>query len=317
MVMYETNSPKWKVIKFTVLLIIGVVCLVLAVLFTDSTNIIGKALVLLCSAVLGAFLMPIWDSFVDFFDTEQWKASQRKLERAHILKDNTMIRISFAYLYRIKVDNKFFLVKSKKTKLYQPVGGAYKCNEEEREYLTNNFFVEDDVKGTPSDSRKNDYRMCVPNKYLRKFVKRFNTTNGREQYNSLTREFKEELFDTGILSQDDFEFLEYTFVGRNMSDVHYSEVCGHYELLIADILDVKLSEKQVQIFRNLNGNDDWCLLANNDLILKHGIDVDNPYKETIANHSQKILPRNAMNLIRIEKEDKNKHRISFASSLSA
>ena len=37
------------------------------------------------------------------------------------------IRISFSYLYRIKIDNKYLLIKnSHGTELFQPIGGVYK-----------------------------------------------------------------------------------------------------------------------------------------------------------------------------------------------
>lgn len=40
----------------------------------------------------------------DFLDTTTWKASQRKLERGRIIKKDTPVWISFAYLFRIMVD---------------------------------------------------------------------------------------------------------------------------------------------------------------------------------------------------------------------
>jgi hypothetical protein len=77
----------------------------------------------------------IWGSTIELADNSNWKTSQRKLKRAGVLQDDTLIRISFAYLYRIKVDDRYFLILNNRSEKYQPVGGAYKFYEEEGEYL--------------------------------------------------------------------------------------------------------------------------------------------------------------------------------------
>lgn len=76
----------------------------------------------------------------DLLDTTSWKASQRELKRGGFITDNATIRISSAYLYRIKVADKYLLVKNERgTGKYQPVGGVYKLKENEKIELKNRY----------------------------------------------------------------------------------------------------------------------------------------------------------------------------------
>ncbi|MEJ7412758.1 hypothetical protein WL545_12760, partial [Staphylococcus epidermidis] len=72
----------------------------------------------------GAIIPGIWGSMIELADNSNWKTSQRRLKRAGVLQDDTLIRISFAYLYRIKIDDRYFLVLNNRSGKYQPVGGA-------------------------------------------------------------------------------------------------------------------------------------------------------------------------------------------------
>ena len=78
----------------------------------------------------------------DCFDKKKWQSSLRKLWRGNILNKDSLIRISFAYLFRIQVDGKYFLVKNGRgTQKYQPVGGAYKYNKVEKRILSSEFQI--------------------------------------------------------------------------------------------------------------------------------------------------------------------------------
>ena len=61
----------------------------------------------------------------------------------------------------------------------------------------------DDNKIPIDESSRDDYRLRIENRYLRRFVKRFDSRKAeREQIENISREFKEELIDTGILNWD-------------------------------------------------------------------------------------------------------------------
>jgi len=139
-----------------------------------------------------------------------------------------------------------------------------------------------------------DYRLLVKNKDLRRFVKRFNKTQYRENVSNLSREFVEEIFNSGILDRKAFGTLVYKYCGRHMTEVAYSSVFGHYELLLADIVEVKLSEAQIQLFRNLmEVESDKFHFADAEEIKSLGVKYKtNNMSDKIGNHTFKILSEN-------------------------
>lgn len=221
------------------------------------------------------------------------------MERAGILQKDTIVRISFAYLFRIKIDGKYFLIQNNRTKKYQPVGGAYKFFEEEANYLRDNIPVENDNRIPVDEITKRDYRLLVKNKDLRKFVKRFNNTRHRESISNLSREFIEEIFSTGLLDKNSFGDLSYNYIGRDMTDVEYSSVFSHYELLLADIIELELSNEQEELFRNLMKK--YCTkyyFASSDEIKSLGVmHRSDTFVDDIANHTPKILGENTDELL--------------------
>jgi hypothetical protein len=291
-----------KIIKMLFLLIISVVAIIGAILCELKSIPVVPMLGSLLAGISIPYLIP---SIIDLTDNENWKSSQRKLKRAGILQKDTDIRISFAYLFRIKVDGQYFLVQNSRTKKYQPVGGTYKFTQEEAGYLRDNIPVENDDRIPVDRITKRDYRLLVKNEYLRKFVRRFNNTQYRENISNLSREFVEEIFSTGILDKSAFGELSYKYCGRHMTNVEYGRVFNHYELLLADIIEVQLSDTQEQLFRNLMGtNCDKYRFATADKIKSLGVKYGtNELEDDIANHTPKILSENTDKLMR-----RNKHK---------
>ena len=119
-----------KIRKFCLFLLVVLICIVIMYIFDTNAWPVGTNLTCL---FLGWFLPKFVNSIQDFCDTTSWKTSQRKLLRGKLINDNTIIRISFAYLYRIKSGNRYLLVKNERgTGKYQPVGGVYQFDEDER-----------------------------------------------------------------------------------------------------------------------------------------------------------------------------------------
>lgn len=291
-----------KITKMLILLLISVASAIVAILFELKSIPVGPMLGSLVAGISIPYLIP---SIIDLTDNENWKSSQRKLKRAGILQKDTVIRISFAYLFRIKVDGQYFLVQNTRTKKYQPVGGAYKFTKEEADYLRDNIPVENDDRIPVDRITKRDYRLLVKNEYLRKFVRRFNKTQYRENISNLCREFVEEIFSTKILDRSAFGALSYKYCGRHMTNVEYGSVFSHYELLLADIIEVQLSDTQEQLFRNLMGTDcNKYRFATADEIKSLGVRFrTNELADDIANHTHKILSENTDKLTR-----RNKHK---------
>ncbi|GMQ58355.1 hypothetical protein AN1V17_27500 [Vallitalea sediminicola] len=299
-----------KIFKMIIFLVICLGCIAIIILFELECWPVGSSLGGLVVGIIVPFLK---SSFVDIMDTENWKTSQRKLVRKNFIKKTDNVRISFAYLFRIKVNGRYFLVKNARgTEKYQPVGGVYKMDQAEAQYLKTHYFVEDDHRIPINQSSKRDYRLQLQDKYIRRFVRRFNKTKNREVVQDLSREFKEELFDTGILNASKFGVLRYNYCGRHMTELQYSEHFQCYELLLADVVDVDLTANQEQEFLLLlSTNSDKYCFATEDEIKSLGVRVGSSnLQETIADHTTKILQQNTQYLTK-KRSNRSKNEIEI------
>ena len=276
---------KKKVAKAIISTILSLALVGVIILFEIKEWPVGSSI----SGLILGFLVPyVFKYFQDLFDTTDWKVSQRQLQRGGIIKDQTIVRISFAYLYRIKIGNKYLLIKNDRgTGKYQPVGGVYKLLGNEKLNLKNLYKVMDDDKIPIDESSRDDYRLRMENKYLRKFVRRFDKTNEREQVHNLGREFKEELIEKGIV---DWNRISYRYCGRHISELRFGEHFQCYELLLADIVELlPTPEQEADLKRLLSQQSDTYYFATVDEIKALGINTDKgDLREIIADHSNKI-----------------------------
>lgn len=282
-----------KIIRLLVSAIFFAIILYITFVF-DFKN---KNVVRIVAAISSIFLQDIYlvmkDTFKDLFSKDDWKTSQRTLEKKGIINDETYIRISFAYLFRIKVKDKYFLVQNTRRNIFQPVGGAYKFNSKENEYLRENISFEYDKNIPVDEVTEFDYRLRIKNKDLRKFFERFDKTENRENFNDLSREFIEEIFKQSILKKSDFGILSYSFCGRHITKIEKS-VFEKHEILLADIIEVKLSDKQILMFNDLmEKKSGKYLFATAEEIERQGVKVGSQdLEECITNHTYKILTQN-------------------------
>lgn len=259
--------------------------------------------------ILGFSLPSLFSSIQDLIDTSGWKISQRKLKRGGFINEGTIIRISFAYLYRIKVNNKYLLIKNERgTGKYQPVGGVYKLSDNEKLELKNRYQVKDDNKIPIDKSSRNDYRLRMENRYLRKFVRRFDHKAEREQINNLGREFREELIEKGILNWNQ---ISYRFCGRHMSEICFGEHFQCYELLLADVVELlPTPEQEIDLERLMKQKSDLYCFATEEEIVSLGIDTySGDLTETIADHAKKITEENEGQLMKLSNVGEKYHVI--------
>lgn len=264
------------------------------VLFEINSWPVGSSI---SGLVLGFSLPSLWKSIQDLTDTTEWKTSQQKLKRGDFIKDDTIIRISFAYLYRIKIGDKYLLVKNERgTGKDQPVGGVYKLFGNEKIELKNRYKVKDDNKISIDESSRNDYRLRIENRYLRKFVKRFDCKADRERIDNLSREFREELIDKNIVN---WNHISYRYCGRHITELHWGKHFQCYELLLADIVELLPTPEQEQDLRNLqNQHSENYRFVTAEEISSLGVNTNSgDLRETIADHSAKILQENEGMLI--------------------
>lgn len=185
------------------------------------------------------------------------------------LKKQT-IRFSMSYLYRIKISDKYLLVKNSNFGHYQLVGGKYKRLSETQSFLKNEFGAMDDIKLPNEGLTKNDFAIFVPAIKAIKFIDWFNTKKDREI--SHWREFYEELVGekTIKLSQANFPYVSYNFAGTVTTPIKRTGGWDCFEILQYDILDLIPTEKQEkELLELLKGGDTeyykWadCELINN------------------------------------------------------
>ena len=285
-----------KICKAIVLVVLSMLSVGVILLFEINAWPAGSSL---AGIALGFSLPGLVNSIQDLLDTTNWKTSQRKLKRGRFIEDSTIIRISFAYLYRIKIGNKYLLVKNERgTGKYQPVGGVYKLLGNEKLELRNRYQVKDDNKIPLNRSSRDDYRLRLENRYLRKFVKRFDRKAEREQIYNLSREFREELIEKGIIS---WSQITYRFCGRHMTELHFGDHFQCYELLLADVVElVPTPEQEADLERLVKQQSDIYRFATADEITSLGVDTaSGDLRENIADHTLKIIQENEGQLMRI------------------
>ena len=285
-----------KICKAIVLVVLSMLSVGVILLFEINAWPAGSSL---AGIALGFSLPGLVNSIQDLLDTTNWKTSQRKLKRGRFIEDSTIIRISFAYLYRIKIGNKYLLVKNERgTGKYQPVGGVYKLLGNEKLELRNRYQVKDDNKIPLDRSSRDDYRLRLENRYLRKFVKRFDRKAEREQIYNLSREFREELIEKGIIS---WSQITYRFCGRHMTELHFGDHFQSYELLLADVVElVPTPEQEADLERLVKQQSDIYRFATADEITSLGVDTaSGDLRENIADHTLKIIQENEGQLMRI------------------
>lgn len=277
------------------LFVLSLALLVVMVLFEIKAWPVGNSL---AGLALGFSIPALWHSTQDLFDTANWMMAQRKLQRGKIITDNTIVRISFSYLFRIKVGNEYLLVKNERgTGKYQPVGGVYKFLGDEKNVLRNLYQIKDDDKIPIDESSRDDYRLRMENRYLRKFVRRFDTKAEREQISNLSREFKEELIEKGLL---DWDQISYRFCGRHMTTLKFGEHFQTFELLLADVVELlPTKEQEADLVRLKEHPSDEYYFATAEEITALGINTKtNALKEIIADHTKKILQENEGQLMK-------------------
>lgn len=166
-----------------------------------------------------------------------------KLWLQHLKYYKKDVRLSFSYLFRIPVNGRYLLVKGSRLKnQYQPVGGVYKYYTEAKPALES-FGYRPDIRMGNADEI-DDLRIVINGKHLLQFVNWFTSMQNREY--DPTREFSEELINTGLIPAEEFSTLEYRKIGIHNAGVQYSKHTNCDELIYADIFELKLSKEQAQ-----------------------------------------------------------------------
>lgn len=216
----------------------------------------------------------LFDSILDYIIVAMltwiitdWKRIFTRLQA--LLHRNTDYRVSIAYLFRIKIDNKYLLIKGNRIEQFQPVGGVYKYHKSFKDIYDT---LELRPENNSSFYEKNDLRLYVKGKNLNKFLAWFESKKNREI--TVVREFKEELIDSHIFDESLLEKVDFEFLKQINNGIHYSTHFRCKEVLVFDIYDVLFEN---DVVKNLiqTGVDkcDSIVLAGCDDINRECIDI--------------------------------------------
>ncbi len=163
---------------------------------------------------------------------------------------NKIVYVSLSYLIRIKLpgSERYLLVKGSKINQYQPVGGVYK--------LVGNKNINKDWNASVKPDTKNprDLRFFIKAKYLPDVVKWFKSGKDREV--GVWREFREELIDNKILTEENFKSVraEYLYTRENLLSKQTRFQNEKYHSLVYNIFNIEINETQLDELKNLEKN---------------------------------------------------------------
>ena len=180
------------------------------------------------------------------------------------------VRLSISYLYRIKVDDDYLLIRGHRIKdQYQPVGGVMKRLPEGTVALSE--FDATDDKLIPFDqTARDDLRIIIGGKHLFNFMRWYQSRKGRET--DCWREFYEELVAPGIVPADVFGYVTTRHVRRHITPVRFSNHVQMPECLIAEIYELIPTEEQTKELKKLKAiSSEKYMFAKADEIRQEGV----------------------------------------------
>ena len=233
---------------------------------------------LMIGALVGAIVAKILDYFVSI-------GEYIKIWAGLIAHRREKIRISCGYLFRLKYNNRYLLIKGRRINQYQPVGGVYKSFDSFRD-VANRYEIVDEREH--SFYEKYDLRIYLPGKNVIKFIRWFNTEKNREF--TVTREFYEELIATRFLPQESLLDAKFEFIKQAECRLRYSNAFRCKEILIHNVFDVSFSnsvflDKLIESVEN-SGNE--LIWASETDILREAVNIDG-VEVKIGAHAKNVL----------------------------
>lgn len=261
---------------FAIYAIASIVCIIL-LFFLDNPTIIS----ILTGVIASIFVLTV--------DKAANEVHHIKIWWIVLCYWNTYIRLSCSYLFCIKVDDEYLLIRSERFNQYQPVGGVYKRFDSSTTFFKDIEVLDDNL--VPIDEvSKHDLRIRVKGRHLIPFLNWFHSGKDREL--SPWREFYEELVKPGYVPQDSFPYIFYRHVKHHQEKLRYSDYAQSQELLIADIFVIVPNHKQTEFLEKMHNSTDSSeklIWAKEDKIRRRGTIPGENSKIEISLHSSWIL----------------------------
>lgn len=197
---------------------------------------------------------------------------------------NEDIRFSMAYLYKIKIDNKYLLIKGNKIDQLQPVGGVYKVYSSFGAVENRLDIILENERGF---YEKDDLRFCTAGKNIRKVLNWFNSRENREV--AVYREFYEEIVKNDILPVEALSRIKIEYLKQTQPKVKYSKYFKKNEVLLFDIYEIHLMAEDSEMIRKYSEKENSIIkLVDSDEIERECINI-NKKSYRIGAHSRYIL----------------------------
>jgi hypothetical protein len=206
-----------------------------------------------------------------------------------LLLRKTDVRVSIAYAFTIKIENKYLLVKSNHRNYFQPVGGAFKTLPGAEKLFEKLKVRPDSIIETEKGIAKGDLRVHIVGADLIEFLEWFDSKEDRET--SPWREFYEELIATNILPQQEFRHIDYRYKGTVKTPI-FNLNSGGKGMFIYEIYDLVINREQQPILEDLlkKGDTDKYVWADQHLINRLGYDgKDKTHQYDISPHTKWVL----------------------------
>lgn len=161
-----------------------------------------------------------------------------------LMHRHDLVRYSISAMVRIRVDDKYLLVRNQRFPKYQPVGGVLK-RLPHSEHTMSQLGVREDNMFKPDDTNRNDLRVQVPARSISRFLDWYASGHGREL--DPWREFHEELIKPGILPPNLFPYAHFQHLDRHNTGIEkarHSNTGARYECRIAEIFELVPTEAQ-------------------------------------------------------------------------
>lgn len=196
------------------------------------------------------------------------------------------IRVSISYLFQIKINGKYLLVKGNRIDQYQPVGGVFKMLPSFKD-MKRNYEITDDDHLLIDETSKDDLRIRVKGKNLVKLLNWFYTRKNREV--GVHREFYEEMIMTEILEVNSLRSFTPEYCKTVNTNIHFSKHLNCKEVLIYEIYDLELTDQEKErILKYCKSNPEKAILVTQDDIIKECINI-NGLSKKIGEHAKHIL----------------------------
>lgn len=227
----------------------------------------------------------LWDNIISFaLGALLTNRSTVKLWFQSLIRWNRRIRFSISYLYKIRIDNRYLLIRGKNIEQYQPIGGVYKYNDTFQEKTRNWNVTFEDQKGFYEDG---DLRFFTDGRYVKQVLDWFNTRKNREV--TIYREFHEELIEPKILSLDSLPRTKFEYLRNVKTKIKFSTHFETDEILVYDIFRVYLSKEDERIIKEeLSKSHSELILVDAKNIEKGHYQIDK-IDRSIGAHAKHIL----------------------------